>query len=81
MCAVFVLACKVSVHTTCMKQLYYEGIFCKPTFREIKQKAKSVSFPSFVCVYIYISLSCILSSVILLLVVIYIMQVSCLVIK
>ena len=36
-------ACKVVAHTTCISQLYYEGICCKSTFREIKQKVKNVS--------------------------------------
>ncbi|XP_019848920.1 PREDICTED: diacylglycerol kinase zeta-like [Amphimedon queenslandica] len=36
-------ACRILVHTTCMKQLCYEGVFCKSTFREIKQKEKKSS--------------------------------------
>lgn len=36
-------ACKVLVHTTCIRQLYYHGNICKPTFREIKQKVKDTT--------------------------------------
>ena len=36
-------ACKVMVHSSCIRQLYYEGYFCKETFREIKKKVKEVS--------------------------------------
>lgn len=36
------LACRILVHSTCIRQLYYCGIVCKPTFREIKQKVKDV---------------------------------------
>jgi hypothetical protein len=35
-------ACKMLVHVTCMKQLRYEGVLCKTTYREVKQKAKNV---------------------------------------
>ncbi|XP_064397829.1 diacylglycerol kinase zeta-like isoform X2 [Halichondria panicea] len=33
-------ACKVVAHTTCIKQLHSDGIYCKYTFREIRQKVR-----------------------------------------